>query len=68
MTVIAGYEADINRFLAMNEGLASRYDPHQLRLLHPEDLVKIADVMAGDLSSLYSAGAQELLLTQNSPL
>ena len=25
VTVIAGYEADINRFLTMNEGLASRF-------------------------------------------
>jgi len=64
VTVIAGYEADINRFLAMNEGLASRFTTRiNFDSYTPEDLVKIADVMAGDLSSLYSAGAQELLLT-----
>ena len=63
VTVIAGYEADINRFLAMNEGLASRFTTRiNFDSYTPEDLVKIADVMAGDLSSLYSAGAQELLL------
>ncbi len=63
VTVIAGYESDINRFLAMNEGLASRFNTRiSFESYTPEDLVKIADVMAGDLSSLYSAGAQELLL------
>lgn len=64
VTVIAGYEADINRFLAMNEGLASRFTTRiSFDSYTPEDLVKIADVMAGDLSSLYSAAAQELLLS-----
>jgi len=63
VTVIAGYESDINRFLAMNEGLASRFTTRiGFDSYTPEDLVKIADVMAGDLSSLYSTGAQELLL------
>lgn len=64
VTVIAGYEADINRFLAMNEGLASRFTTRiHFDSYTPEDLVKIADVMAGDLSSLYSVAAQELLLS-----
>lgn len=64
VTVIAGYEADINRFLAMNEGLASRFNTRiHFDSYTPEELVKIADVMAGELSSLYSVGAQQHLLS-----
>ena len=63
VTVIAGYEADISRFLASNEGLASRFTTRiHFDSYTPEDLVKIADVMAAEMSALYSAEAQELLL------
>lgn len=63
VTVIAGYEADINRFLAMNEGLASRFTTRiHFDSYSPAELVRIADVMAADLSAIYSAAAQECLL------
>lgn len=65
VTVIAGYEADINRFLTMNEGLATRFTARiHFESYTPEDLVQIADLMASSENSLYSAGAQDLLLRQ----
>lgn len=61
--VIAGYEADVDRFLTSNEGLASRFTSRiHFESYAPEDLVKIADLMASSESALYSAAAQELLL------
>jgi type VII secretion ATPase EccA len=63
VTVIAGYEADINRFLTINDGLASRFTTRiHFDSYTPEDLVKIADLMASSESALYSASAQDLLL------
>nr|WP_223163904.1 AAA family ATPase [Mycobacterium simiae] len=63
VVVIAGYEADVNRFLTMNEGLASRFTARiHFESYTPEDLVKIADLMASAESALYSAEAQDLLL------
>ncbi|MEU0497958.1 AAA family ATPase [Mycobacterium sp. NPDC006124] len=63
VTVIAGYEADINRFLTMNEGLASRFTTRiHFDSYTPEDLVKIADLMASTESALYSSAAQDLML------
>jgi type VII secretion ATPase EccA len=63
VTVIAGYEADINRFLTSNEGLASRFTTRiHFESYSPEDLVKIGDLMAGSESALYSAEAQDFLL------
>lgn len=63
VTVIAGYEADINRFLTMNEGLASRFTTRiHFDSYTPEDLVKIADLMASTESALYSSQAQDLML------
>jgi type VII secretion ATPase EccA len=65
VTVIAGYEADIKRFLTMNEGLASRFTSKiHFESYLPEDLVRIADLMASSENSLYSAAAQDLLLRQ----
>ncbi|MFZ2241997.1 MAG: type VII secretion AAA-ATPase EccA [Gordonia amarae] len=63
VVVIAGYEADIKRFLTMNEGLSSRFTGRiQFDSYTPEDLVRIADVMAGKEASLYSGEAQDVLL------
>lgn len=65
VTVIAGYEADIDRFLTMNEGLASRFTSKiRFESYTPEDLVQIADLMASSENSLYSTAAQDLLLRQ----
>ncbi|MBY0285613.1 MAG: AAA family ATPase [Mycobacteriaceae bacterium] len=65
VTVIAGYEADINRFLTSNEGLATRFTARiHFESYLPEDLVRIADLMASSENSLYSAAAQDLLLRQ----
>lgn len=63
VTVIAGYEADINRFLTINEGLASRFTTRiHFESYAPEDLVKIAGLMASAESAQYSEPAQDLLL------
>lgn len=63
VTVIAGYEADVDRFLTINEGLASRFTSRiYFDSYTPEELVTIADLMASDESSLYSAKAQDWLL------
>ena len=63
VVVIAGYKADIDRFLTINEGLASRFTTRiSFESYAPEDLVKIADLMASSESALYSSQAQDLLL------
>lgn len=63
VTVIAGYVADIDRFLTMNEGLASRFTTRiHFDSYDPEDLVRIADLMASTESALYSSAAQDLML------
>ncbi|GAT02298.1 AAA family ATPase [Mycolicibacterium fortuitum] len=63
VVVIAGYKADIDRFLTINEGLASRFTTRiSFESYAPEDLVKIADLMARGESALYSSQAQDLLL------
>lgn len=63
VVVIAGYKADIDRFLTINEGLASRFTTRiSFESYAPEDLVKIADLMASGESALYSSQAQDLLL------
>jgi len=63
VAVIAGYEEDINRFLSMNEGLASRFTSRiHFESYGPEELVSIADLMASNECSLYSSAARELLL------
>ncbi|MGJ6127369.1 AAA family ATPase [Mycolicibacterium sp. Y3] len=65
VVVIAGYEADVNRFLTSNEGLASRFTTRiHFESYTPEDLVQIADLMASSENALYSAAAQDLLLRQ----
>ncbi|GAB3030288.1 AAA family ATPase [Mycobacterium bourgelatii] len=67
--VIAGYEPDIDRFLSMNEGLAGRFTTRiRFESYTAQELVKIADLIAAEEDSLYSAPAQDLLLERLSAL
>lgn len=60
--VIAGYEADIDRFLSMNDGLPGRFNTRiRFDSYSTENLIAIADKMASAEDSLYSADAQDLL-------
>ena len=61
--VIAGYPEDIDRFLDTNEGLASRFTTRiEFDSYTPDELIKIADLVAADLDALYGGPAQEFLL------
>lgn len=61
--VIAGYESDIDRLLTKNEGFASRFTARiQFESYTPEQLVKIADLKAGEIKALYSQAASDFLL------
>ncbi|MGV0743865.1 AAA family ATPase [Mycolicibacterium sp. XJ870] len=63
VVVIAGYDADIDRFLTMNEGLPSRFTTRiQFPPYTAEELALIADRMAADNSSLFSSAAHDVLL------
>jgi type VII secretion ATPase EccA len=60
--VIAGYEADIDRFLSMNDGLPGRFNTRiRFDSYSAENLIAIADKMAAAEDSLYSGEAQDLL-------
>lgn len=63
VVVIAGYDTDIDRFLTMNEGLPSRFTTRiQFPPYSAEELALIADRMAADNSSLFSAAGRDMLL------
>ena len=69
VVVIAGYDADIDRLLAVNEGLASRFTTRiPFQSYSPEDLVAIAVQMARDKSSTFSEAACALLLERTREL
>jgi type VII secretion ATPase EccA len=63
VVIIAGYEADIDRFLASNDGLRSRF-AHRFRFetYTPEELVAIAQVLAEGRDDLLDGPASEILL------
>jgi SpoVK/Ycf46/Vps4 family AAA+-type ATPase len=60
--VLAGYPADMDRFLRTNPGLASRFS---VRVAFPsyaaDDLCKIADVIAGQAGDEFDADARPVL-------
>jgi len=62
MVIIAGYDDEIDRFLASNEGLGSRI-PRRIRFASytPTELCEIAASMAAQKESTIDPGAIELL-------
>lgn len=62
VVIIAGYDADIDRLLAVNEGLSSRFTTRiPFQSYSAEDLVSIAVKMAEERSSKFSTAALGLL-------
>lgn len=63
VVIIAGYEADIDRLLASNDGLRSRF-AHRFRFetYSPEELVAIARVLAAGRDDVLEQGAVDALL------
>ncbi|NKY59826.1 type VII secretion AAA-ATPase EccA [Nocardia flavorosea] len=62
VVIIAGYEEEIDRFLSSNEGLASRFTKRiRFASYGPDELVQIADHIAGKKDSILSNQAREVL-------
>ncbi|MFF3569903.1 type VII secretion AAA-ATPase EccA [Nocardia jiangxiensis] len=62
VVVIAGYEDQIDRFLASNDGLSSRFTKRiRFSSYGAGELVQIADVIARKKDSLLSSEAREVL-------
>lgn len=63
VVIFAGYEADIERLLASNDGLRSRF-AHRFvfETYSPEELVEIAQVLAAGRDDILDSGAQQTLL------
>ncbi|MEC3920210.1 type VII secretion AAA-ATPase EccA [Nocardia sp. CDC160] len=69
VVIIAGYEDQIDRFLASNEGLASRFTRRvRFSSYNVDELVQIADHIAGKKDSILSASAAEVLRARCSEL
>ncbi|GAB2559222.1 type VII secretion system ESX-3 AAA family ATPase EccA3 [Nocardia heshunensis] len=62
VVVIAGYEDQIDRFLASNDGLASRFTKRiRFSSYDPDELVQIADHIAHNKDSILAPEAREAL-------
>lgn len=62
--IVAGYEKDIDRFLQTNRGLAGRFTRRlRFRSSTPEELLKIADVLAPEAGTKLTDGARDQLRT-----
>ncbi|MFC3964572.1 type VII secretion AAA-ATPase EccA [Nocardia jiangsuensis] len=62
VVIIAGYDGEIDRLLAANDGLASRFAKRlQFPSYTPEELGQIGRLIAGSRDSELSEGALELL-------
>lgn len=60
--IVAGYEADINKFLRTNSGLRGRFTQRiRFRSYTPEELVGIADVIAAPAGAPLTDEARETL-------
>src|SRR5207253_2540622 len=60
--VLAGYTADMDRFLRSNPGLASRFSVRvTFPSYHPGDLVRIADLLAEQAGDRFEPAALEVL-------
>ncbi|MFC9897781.1 type VII secretion AAA-ATPase EccA [Nocardia sp. NPDC127579] len=65
VVIIAGYEEEIDRFLASNDGLASRFTKRiRFASYDPEELVLIADHIARKKDSILAGPAREVLLAR----
>ncbi|EUA17465.1 ESX-1 secretion system EccA1 domain protein [Mycobacterium xenopi 3993] len=64
VVIFAGYEADIERLLASNDGLRSRF-AHRFvfETYSPEELVEIAQVLAAGRDDILDPGAAQTLLS-----
>lgn len=62
--IIAGYDGDIERLLATNDGLKSRFT-RKIKFLSysPEEIWLIAKKMADDKDAIFGEGVHELLTT-----
>ncbi|WP_327148006.1 type VII secretion AAA-ATPase EccA [Nocardia sp. NBC_01329] len=62
VVIIAGYEEEIDRFLGSNDGLSSRFTKRiRFPSYDPDELVQIADHIAGKKDSILSDQAREVL-------
>lgn len=62
VVIIAGYDDEIDRFLASNEGLASRFSRRiRFTSYEPDELVSIAEHIAKSKDSVLSEQAREVL-------
>ncbi|MCX4092190.1 type VII secretion AAA-ATPase EccA [Nocardia sp. alder85J] len=62
VVIIAGYEDQIDRFLASNDGLASRFTKRvRFSSYDPEELVRIAEFIAKKKDSIFSFDCREVL-------
>ena len=60
--VLAGYTADMDRFVRSNPGLASRFSTRvSFPSYRPEDLVRIAVLLAERAGDVFDPGAKEVL-------
>lgn len=69
VVIIAGYDGEIDRFLASNDGLASRFS-RRIRFdsYTPAELARIAEVIARKRDSVLSPAAMESLADRCAPL
>ncbi|MFT3900384.1 MAG: type VII secretion AAA-ATPase EccA [Gordonia sp. (in: high G+C Gram-positive bacteria)] len=69
VVIIAGYDGEIDRFLAANEGLASRFTRRiAFESYSPDELARIGEAIAAGRDSVLAPGAVDLLRQRCAPL
>lgn len=69
VVIIAGYDGEIDRFMASNDGLASRFSKRiRFDSYSPTELAQIGEVIARKRDSVLSADAMEVLAQRCAPL